>query len=72
MHLFRIHALLLAHSELIKHSGLQFGGEPMKFDKQEHDGTPLLFLHWAFRPHGDGTQGSRSSSLGGGVAGGAI
>lgn len=72
MHLFLMHALLLAHSELITHSGLQFGGEPINVWRQEHDGIPLMFLHSAFCPHGDGWHGSLCGSSLGGITGGAV
>lgn len=46
----------LEHSELLMHSGLQFGGDPINSGKQEHEGDPLISLHCAFGPHGEGTQ----------------
>lgn len=52
-----MHAKLLGHSEFKTHSYLQLGGEPMKFGKQEHDGYPLVSLHCALIPQGDGLQG---------------
>lgn len=39
------------------HSGLQFGGDPKKSGKQEHEGESPATLHWAFEPQGDGWQG---------------
>lgn len=45
LHFSLIHALLLGHSELIEHSGRQFGGDPIYVDKHEHDGEPLMSLH---------------------------
>lgn len=50
-------AKLLIHSELIVHSGLQFGGLLMYPTKQEHDGEPPMSWHCELGPHGDGTQG---------------
>lgn len=50
-------AKLLGHSEFIVHSGLQFGGLPMKLGKQEHEGEPPISLHSLFGPHGEGTHG---------------
>lgn len=47
----------LGHSELLTHSGLQFGGEPMKPKRQEHDGESPDTRHSAFGPHGDGWHG---------------
>lgn len=46
-----------AHSLLLIHSGLQFGGVPINSGKQEHEGESLMTLHSAFEPHGDGWQG---------------
>lgn len=57
-HFSRIQALLLVHSELIIHSGRQFGGEPKYKGKHEHDGLFPMFLHCEFAPHGEGTHGS--------------
>lgn len=47
----------VGHSLLLTHSGLQFGGEPIKSGKQEHDGDWPWTLHCEFGPQGDGTQG---------------
>lgn len=66
-----MHARLLEHSEFIKHSGLQLGGDPIKLGRQEQDGFPLMFLHCEFKPHGDGMQGSVTIGIGG-CGGGAI
>lgn len=63
MHFPRMQALFEVHSELIEHSGLQLGGAPINVCKQEHDATPLVFLHCEFGPHGEGTQGSFSICL---------
>lgn len=57
-HFSRMQALLLGHSELITHSGRQFGGDPRYDGKQEQDGLFPAFLHCEFGPHGEGTQGS--------------
>lgn len=62
-------ALLLGHSGLMVHSGLQFGGLPMYVGRQEHDGDPPMSLHWELRPQGVGTQGSLYGSFGSSVAG---
>lgn len=56
-HFSRMQALLLEHSELIVHSGLQFGGLPKKLGRHEQDGELLISLHWLFGPQGEGTQG---------------
>lgn len=58
LHFWLIHANLSAHSLLLIHSGLQYGGDPTYSGKQEHDGKPLRTLQTAFDPHGDGWQGS--------------
>lgn len=52
-----MHAKWFAHSLLAIHSGLQFGGEPIKSIRQEQDGLSLTTLHSAFGPQGDGWQG---------------
>lgn len=62
------HAKLLGHSELITHSGRQFGGLPTKFGRQEHEGYPSEFLHWELGPQGEGLQGFTTTT---GVGGGA-
>lgn len=58
-HFSLMHAWLLGHSELIEHSGLQFGGAPMYVDKHAHDEPPLILRHSDRGPHGDGLHGSR-------------
>lgn len=45
------------HSEFKTHSGLQFGGFPMYWDIQLHDGTPWLSWHCEYGPQGDGMHG---------------
>ena len=57
LHFWLMHAKWLEHSLLLIHSGLQFGGEPRKSGKQEHDGLSPDTLHWALGPQGDGIQG---------------
>jgi hypothetical protein len=57
-HFSLMHAWLLGQSELITHSGLQFGGIPMNVGRHEQAGDPSLFWHRELKPHGDGTQGS--------------
>jgi hypothetical protein len=44
-HFSCMQALLLGHSELIVHSGRQFGGDPVYVGKHEHDGDPLISRH---------------------------
>jgi len=36
---------------------LQFGGEPIKSGKQEHEGDCPLTWHWELGPQGEGTHG---------------
>lgn len=55
-------AWLEGHSLLLEHSGLQYGGEPVKFGKQVHDGIPDKSLHIEFGPHGDGVHGVISAT----------
>lgn len=50
-------ASVLGQSALIVHSGLQFGGRPMKFGKHEQAGELPTTRHWEFGPQGEGTQG---------------
>lgn len=45
LHISLMQAKLLGHSELTEHSGLQFGGLPKKFGKQEQEGAPPRSLH---------------------------
>lgn len=47
---------------LLEHSGLQYGGEPVKFGKQVHDGILDKSLHIEFGPHGDGVHGVISAT----------
>jgi len=49
--------LLDGHSELITHSGLQFGGLPVYWGRQLHDGTPWLSWHCEYGPQGVGIHG---------------
>lgn len=48
----------LEHSELLMHSGLQYGGFPTISGRQEHEAWSPTTLHRAFGPQGDGWQGS--------------
>lgn len=48
----------MAHSLLLIHSGLQFGGDPIYSCKQEHEGESLITLHSELGPHGLGLHGS--------------
>lgn len=58
LHFSRIQAKLLAHSELIVHSGRQFGGLPIKLPTHEHEGDPPISRHCELGPQGDGKHGS--------------
>ena len=61
---------MLGHSELIVHSGRQFGGDPTYAGRHEQDGDPFKSRHCAFAPQGEGLQGSRYTSCCGGDGGG--
>lgn len=65
LHFWLIHAKWLEHSELLIHSGLQFGGEPMNSFKQLQDGDSPIGRHSEFGPHGDGWHGFIGSRWGG-------
>lgn len=65
LHLLRMHAKWLEHSELLAHSGRQLGGVPINSAKQEHEGVSLISLHSEFGPHGDGWQGFMGACWGG-------
>lgn len=56
-HFWFMHARLAEHSELIVHSGRQFGGDPMYVCKQEQAGLSPITLHSEWWPHGDGRHG---------------
>ncbi|CAB0002809.1 unnamed protein product [Nesidiocoris tenuis] len=57
LHFWLIQARFDGHSLLLAHSGLQFGGDPWKSGKQEHEGLSPTALHCELGPHGDGAQG---------------
>lgn len=61
-HFWLEQASLRLQSELIVHSGLHNGGEPMNPEMHEHAATPLTCLHWLFGPQGDGTHGLVTST----------
>lgn len=52
LHLLLIQARWLAHSLLLIHSGLQFGGAPTKLGRQEQDGESPNTSQREFGPHG--------------------
>lgn len=58
IHFFRIHAWFWLHSELTRHSGLQFGGTPMNSDWQVHTAWSFETLQILFGPQGVGVHGS--------------
>lgn len=49
--------MLLGHSLLLTHSGLQLGGAPMNSGEQEQEGASLTTLHSELGPHGEGSHG---------------
>jgi len=57
LHFMFKQAKLYEHSLLVMHSGLQFGGDPINWGRQEHAGDSPWTLHWEFGPQGDGIQG---------------
>lgn len=63
-----IQAKLRGQSPLIRHSGLQLGGTPMKSAKQLQDGNWFTATHCEFGPQGDGRHGF-GFGLGSGGAG---
>lgn len=48
----------VGHSELLTHSGLQYGGTPIYSDLHEHIGVPETSLQTEFGPQGEGMQAS--------------
>lgn len=50
-------ANVLAHSPLLTHSGLQFGGAPINSGRQEHAGDSPAALHSELGPQGEGWHG---------------
>lgn len=65
LHFWFMHARLVAHSELLTHSGRQFGGIPIKSLRQLHAGVSPIGLHSVLGPHGDGWHGLIGSRCGG-------
>lgn len=64
-HLLLTHARSRGQSVLRTHSGLHpVYGSPWYSGKHTQEPAPFRSLHTAFAPHGDGLQGSRSSSIG--------
>lgn len=64
LHFWFMQARLLEHSALIVHSGRQFGGTPIKLLRHEHEGDPLISLHWLLGPQGDGSHGFIKTACG--------
>lgn len=56
-HFCCMHALLVAHSEFVTHSGLHPGGEPVYVGRHEQIAWWFISRHWLFGPHGVGMQG---------------
>lgn len=52
------------HSPFDTHSGRQFGGDPMKVLRQEHDGESPITRHSELGPQGDGTHGFVTGRVG--------
>lgn len=57
LHFLLMQANCVSHSLLLTHSGLQFGGDPVKSARQEHEGKLFIASHRAFGPHGELSQG---------------
>lgn len=57
LHFWLIQASSVRHSELITHSGLQFGGMPINSDWQVQTAWSLFSRHIELGPHGDGVHG---------------
>lgn len=57
LHFWFTHAKCEAHSLLLIHSGLQYGGCPWYFGMQVQDGDPLISWHTELGPHGEGWHG---------------
>lgn len=66
LHFSVIQAIVDGQSVLTTHSGLQLGGEPMKFCWQEHAGWLPTALHSELGPQGDGMHGLTGSTGWGG------
>ena len=56
-HFWLMQAVVKLHSELMIHSGLQFGGLPEKLGWQEQTQAPFISLFWLLGPQGSGSQG---------------
>ena len=54
IHFWFMQDSVFAHSELVTHSGLQFGGDPTKLILHVHEGMLPLALHSELGPQGDG------------------
>ena len=53
-----MHARFVRHSEFMRHSGLQFGGRPIKSRTHEHAGLSPFTWQKALGPQGEGSHGS--------------
>lgn len=56
-HFLLIQAMFLAHSVLLVHSGLQFGGDPINSARHLQSALSPFSVHWELGPHGDGRHG---------------
>lgn len=61
LHFWLIQANCEEHSELKRHSGLQFGGLPINSDWHEHTAWLFFSRHILLGPHGDGVHGYTGS-----------
>lgn len=61
IHFWLLQAIFEGQSELIIHSGLQFGGESKYPEIQEQTACSFILLHWLFGPQGEGLHGSFST-----------
>lgn len=65
-HFCWMQAACWSHSELVTHSGRQFGGEPIKPNWHEQVGRSPITRQMLFGPHGDGSHGFCGTSAVGG------
>lgn len=62
VHLKDTHVMSMGHSWLTRHSGLQFGGLPIKLLWHEHTGLPIFIWQTECGPHGLGLQEDKVST----------
>lgn len=68
-HRWFTHDLSREHSELIIHSGRQFGGAPIQLFWQEQTAWSFTTRQMLYGPHGDGRHGLTGSSFGSNTGG---